>query len=48
MVSLTQYPYGTHGFMSGEYVEGGRFGVGPAVFQQWDDAIKGGFFLSAD
>jgi len=44
-VSLTQYPYGTHGYMSGEFVEGIRMGVGPAVFQQWDDAIKGGYFL---
>ncbi len=44
-VSLTQYPYGTHGYMSGEFVEGVRLGVGPAVFQQWDDAIKGGYFL---
>jgi pimeloyl-ACP methyl ester carboxylesterase len=45
-VSLTQYPFGTHGYMSGEYVPGVRLGVGPAVFQQWDDAIKGGFFES--
>lgn len=44
-VSLTQYPYGTHGYMSGEFVEGIRMGVGPAVFQQWDEAIKGGYFL---
>lgn len=45
-VSLTQYPFGTHGYMSGEVIEGVNLGVGPAVFQQWDDAIKGGFFLS--
>lgn len=45
-VSLTQYPFGTHGYMSGEFVPGVRLGVGPAVFQQWDDAIKGGFFLT--
>lgn len=44
-VSLTQYPFGTHGYMNGEVVEGVDLGVGPAVFQQWDDAIKGGFFL---
>ena len=43
-VSLTQYPFGTHGYMNGEVVEGIDLGVGPAVFQQWDDAIKGGFF----
>lgn len=43
-VSLTQYAFGTHGYMSGEYAEGIPYGVGPAVFQQWDDAIKGGFF----
>ena len=44
-VSLTQYPFGTHGYMSGEVVPGVRMGIGPAVFQQWDDAIRGGFFL---
>jgi len=43
-VSLTQYPFGTHGYMNGEVIEGVNLGVGPAVFQQWDDAIKGGFF----
>ena len=43
-VSLTQYPFGTHGYMNGEIIEGVKLGVGPAVFQQWDDAIKGGFF----
>jgi len=43
-VSLTQFPFGTHGYMSGEVVEGINLGVGPAVFKQWDDAIKGGFF----
>ncbi len=45
-VSLTQFDAGTHGYMSGEVVEGVNYGIGPAVFQQWDDAIKGGFFLS--
>ena len=44
-VSLTQFDLGTHGYMDGEHVEGVPFGVGPAVFQQWDDAIKGGFFI---
>jgi hypothetical protein len=44
-VSLTQFALGTHGYMEGEHVEGAPYGVGPAVFQQWDDAIKGGFFL---
>jgi hypothetical protein len=44
-VSLTQYPFGTHGYMNGEVIEGVKLGVGPAVFQQWDDAIKGGYFL---
>lgn len=43
-VSLTQYPFGTHGYMNGEVIEKINLGVGPAVFQQWDDAIKGGFF----
>ena len=44
-VSLTQFDLGTHGYMEGEHVEGVPFGVGPAVFLQWDDAIKGGYFL---
>ncbi len=44
-VSLTQYPFGTHGYMNGEVIEGVKLGVGPAVFQQWDNAIKGGYFL---
>lgn len=44
-VSLTQFAFGTHGYMKGEIVDGIDLGVGPAVFQQWDDAIKGGFFL---
>jgi hypothetical protein len=46
-VTLTQYPFGTHGYMSGEFASGIRLGVGPAVFQHWDDAIKGGFFVTA-
>jgi len=45
-VSLTQFALGTHGYMSGEHVEGVNLGVGPAVLQQWDDAIKGGWFLT--
>ena len=45
-VSLTQFGLGTHGYMSGELVEGIDLGIGPAVFQQWDDAIKGGFFVT--
>lgn len=45
-VSLTQFAFGTHGYMKGEIVEGVNLGVGPAVFQQWDDAIKGGFFVT--
>jgi len=44
-VSLTQFDAGTHGYMSGEVAEGIDLGIGPAVFQQWDDAIKGGFFV---
>ncbi len=47
-VSLTQFDAGTHGYMSGEVVEGVNYGIGPAVFQQWDDAIKGGFFVTAN
>ncbi len=45
-VSLTQFAAGTHGYMSGEVVEGIDLGIGPAVFQQWDDAIRGGFFVA--
>ena len=45
-VSLTQFGFGTHGYMEGELVPGVKLGVGPAVFQQWDDAIKGGFFVN--
>ncbi len=47
-VSLTQFGVGTHGYMSGEIAEGIDLGIGPAVFQQWDDAIKGGFFVTDD
>lgn len=47
-VSLTQFGYGTHGYMEGEYVPGVDMGIGPAVFQQWDDAIKGGYFVTSD
>jgi hypothetical protein len=32
--------------MIGEFAPGVALGVGPAVFQQWDDAIKGGFFVT--
>jgi len=42
--SLTQFDAGTHGYMRGEVVEGYDVGFGPAVFQQWDDAIKAGWF----
>ncbi len=45
-LSLTQFGAGTHGYMSGEVVEGVNLGIGPAVFQQWDDAIKGGYFIT--
>ncbi len=45
-LSLTQFGVGTHGYMSGEVVEGVNLGIGPAVFQQWDDAIKGGYFIT--
>ncbi len=45
-VSLTEFGYGTHMYMDGEYVDGVNLGIGPAVFQQWDEAIRGGFFSS--
>jgi hypothetical protein len=46
IIPLFQYPFGTHGYMIGEFAPGVALGVGPAVFQQWDDAIKGGFFVT--
>ena len=44
-VSLTQFGVGTHVYMKGEYVDGVELGIGPAVFEQWHDAITGGFFV---
>ncbi len=45
-VSLTQFMAGTHGYMEADPELGLPFGIGPAVFEQWDDAIRGGFFVA--
>jgi pimeloyl-ACP methyl ester carboxylesterase len=42
---LTQFGVGTHVYMKGEYADGVELGIGPAVFEQWHDAITGGFFV---
>ena len=43
--SLTQFMAGKHGYMAADEDLGLPFGIGPAVFLQWDNAIKGGWFL---
>jgi hypothetical protein len=37
---------GTHGYMAEDEELGLPYGIGPAVFEQWDRAIKGGFFVT--
>lgn len=44
--SLTQFMAGTHGYMTTDEELGLPYGIGPAVFGQWDSAIKGGFFVT--
>jgi hypothetical protein len=44
--SLTQFMAGTHGYMTADEQLGLPYGIGPAVFEQWDRAIKGGFFVT--
>ena len=44
--SLTQFMAGKHGYMAADEELGLPSGIGPAVFLQWDNAIKGGWFVS--
>lgn len=43
--SLTQFMAGKHGYMGADDALGLPYGIGPAVFQQWDDAIRSGWFV---
>jgi len=43
--SLTQFMAGKHGYMAADDELELPHGIGPAVFQQWDRAIKGGWFI---
>lgn len=44
--SLTQFMAGKHGYMAADDELGLPHGIGPAVFLQWDKAIKGGWFVA--
>jgi predicted alpha/beta hydrolase family esterase len=44
--SLTQFMAGKHGYMAKDEEAGLPMGLGPAVFLQWDNAIKGGWFIT--
>ncbi|NCF51367.1 hypothetical protein GWP57_07135 [Gammaproteobacteria bacterium] len=44
--SLTQFMAGKHGYMARDDENGLPFGIGPAVFKQWDDGIKSGWFTA--
>ena len=44
--SLTQFMAGKHGYMARDEELGLPSGIGPAVFLQWDEAIKGGWFIT--
>jgi len=44
--SLTQFMAGKHGYMAKDEDAGLPMGLGPAVFLQWDNAIKGGWFIT--
>lgn len=46
--SLTQFMAGKHGYMAADEELGLPFGIGPAVLTQWDNAIKGGWFMVGD
>ncbi len=46
--ALIQFDAGKHGYMSGEDDDGLDLGIGPAVFKVWDDAIRGGWFVTGD
>jgi len=43
--SLTQFMAGKHGYMAADEALGLPSGIGPAVFLQWDKAIKSGWFV---
>ena len=42
--ALTQFMAGKHGYMAADKELRLPHGIGPAVFKQWDDAIRGGWF----
>lgn len=44
--SFTQFMAGKHGYMARDDELGLPSGIGPAVFLQWDKAIKSGWFVS--
>jgi hypothetical protein len=44
--SFTQFMAGKHGYMARDEENGLPYGIGPAVFMQWDNAIKSGWFIS--
>ena len=44
--SLTQFMTGKHGYMAADDELGLPFGIGPAVFLQWENAISSGWFVS--
>ena len=43
LVTVTRFEAGTHSYNTAE--EGLPFGIAPAVFRSWDQAIRGGYFL---
>ncbi len=43
--ALTQFMAGKHGYMAKDEALGLPFGIGPAVFDQWDSAIRSGWFI---
>lgn len=46
--SLTQFMAGKHGYMAPDEDLGLPHGIGPGVFQQWDRAIKSGWFVTGE
>jgi predicted alpha/beta hydrolase family esterase len=44
--SLTQFMAGKHGYMARDDELGLPYGIGPAVFTQWDRAIRSGWFVT--
>ncbi|MDX1499583.1 MAG: hypothetical protein R3176_06785 [Woeseiaceae bacterium] len=43
--SFTQFMAGKHGYMARDEELGLPYGIGPAVFKQWDQAIRSGWFV---